>query len=118
MLLIWPVNLAAGLPIADLVCPSHKVESHFSSSSLARVKLARSENRGGNRDFILRYRLAGEQIQSGLLLSEGDQENFFLLMMQPPKRVVKEQLPGREYIFIVDVSGRCTVFRSTSPKHY
>ena len=99
------VNLAAGLPIADLACPSHKVESHFSSPSLAKVKLARSENRGGNRDFILRYRLAGEQIQSGLLLSEGDQENFFLLMMQPPKRVAKEQLPGREYIFIVDVSG-------------
>ena len=99
------VNLAAGLPIADLACPSHKVESHFSSPSLAKVKLARSENRGGNRDFILRFRLAGEQIQSGLLLSEGDQENFFLLMMQPPKRVAKEQLPGREYIFIVDVSG-------------
>ncbi len=99
------VNLAAGLPIADLACPSHKVESHFSSPSLAKVKLARSENRGGNRDFILRYRLAGEQIQSGLLLSEGDQENFFLLMMQPPRRVAKEQLPGREYIFIVDVSG-------------
>ena len=99
------VNLAAGLPIADLACPSHKVESHFSSPGLAKVKLARYENRGGNRDFILRFRLAGEQIQSGLLLSEGDQENFFLLMMQPPKRVVKEQLPGREYIFIVDVSG-------------
>ena len=99
------VNLAAGMPIEELACPSHKVESHFSSPILAKVKLARSEKRGGNRDFILRYRLAGGQIQSGLLLSEGEKENFFLLMMQPPKRVVKEQLPGREYIFIVDVSG-------------
>jgi len=26
-------------------------------------------------------------------------------MMQPPKRVAPEQIPGREYIFIVDVSG-------------
>lgn len=26
-------------------------------------------------------------------------------MMQPPKRVTREQIPGREYIFIVDVSG-------------
>jgi len=99
------VNLAAGMPIADLACPSHKVQTHFPSPTLAKVKLDRSENRGGNRDFILRYRLAGGQIQSGLLLSEGDKENFFLLMMQPPKRVVKEQVPGREYIFIVDVSG-------------
>ena len=99
------VDLAAGMPIADLVCPSHKVETIFPGPRLAKVKLDRSENRGGNRDFILRYRLAGGRIQSGLLLSEGDQENFFLLMMQPPKRVVPEQVPGREYIFIVDVSG-------------
>ena len=99
------VDLAAGMPIADLACPSHKVETIFPGPRLAKVKLDRSENRGGNRDFILRYRLAGGRIQSGLLLSEGDQENFFLLMMQPPKRVIPEQVPGREYIFVVDVSG-------------
>ena len=33
--------------------------------SKSKVKLDRSENRGGNRDFILRYRLAGGRIQSG-----------------------------------------------------
>ncbi len=99
------VNLAAGMPIAELTCPSHKVETRFPNPTLAKVTLDRSETRGGNRDFILRYRLAGRQIQSGLLLSEGEKENFFLLMMQPPQRVVKEQVPGREYIFIVDVSG-------------
>ncbi len=99
------VNLAAGMPIADLSCPSHKVETHFPNPTLAKVALDRSETRGGDRDFILRYRLAGGRIQSGLLLAEGEKENFFLLMMQPPKRVVQEQIPGREYIFIVDVSG-------------
>ena len=26
-------------------------------------------------------------------------------MLQPPKRVTLAQIPGREYIFIVDVSG-------------
>ena len=99
------VNLAASMPIAELTCPSHKVETRFPGPTLAKVTLDRSENRGGNRDFILRYRLAGGRIQSGLLLSEGDQENFFLLMMQPPKCVKVEQIPPREYIFIVDVSG-------------
>ena len=64
-----------------------------------------SENRGGNRDFILKYRLAGNKIQTGLLLSKGDNENFFLLMMQPPKKVMRNEIPPREYIFIVDVSG-------------
>ena len=39
---------------------------------------------GGNRDFILRYQLASQQVESGLLLYEGEKENFFLLMAQPP----------------------------------
>jgi len=69
------------------------------------MSLDRSEKHGGNRDFILKYRLSGDKIETGLLLFEGKDENFFLLMMQPPKKVVKSQIPPREYIFIVDVSG-------------
>ena len=37
--------------------------------------------------------------------TQGEKENFFVLMMQPPKRVTNANIPGREYIFIVDVSG-------------
>ncbi len=69
------------------------------------IKLEPSEKSGGNRDFILKYRLAGGKVQSGLLLYEGEKENFFLLMVQPPKQVKVNQIPPREYIFIVDVSG-------------
>ena len=59
----------------------------------------------GDRDYILRYRLAGGKIESGLLLYEGKEENFFLLMMQPPDRIAVEDIPPREYIFIIDISG-------------
>jgi len=99
------VNIVAGLPIKDLSCTSHKVAANFDGPSVATLRLDQSEASGGNRDYILRYRLDGDRIQSGLLLYEGERENFFLLMMQPPKRVTKTQIPGREYIFIVDVSG-------------
>jgi len=99
------VNLATGLPVRDLSSPSHQVKTIFNGPAQAQVKLDPSEKLGGNRDFILRYRLDGDKIQSGLLLYEGKEENFFLLMMQPPRRVAPEQIPGREYIFIVDVSG-------------
>ena len=98
-------HIAAGLSIKELHCPSHKVTSTFDGPSVATVRLDPSEAHGGNRDYILRYRLDGERIQSGLLLYQGEKENFFLLMMQPPKKVEKENIPGREYIFIVDVSG-------------
>jgi hypothetical protein len=49
--------------------------------------------------------LAGGKLQSGLLLLEGDKESFFLLMLQTPKWVNVRQIPPREYIFIVDLSG-------------
>ena len=65
---------------------------------------------GGDRDYILRYRLADKQIQSGLLLYEGEDENFFLLMAQPPAQVAAEAIPAREYIFIMDVSGSMNGF--------
>ena len=98
-------SLAAGLPIRDIESPSHKLAITYSGPAVATIRLDKSEELDGNRDYILRYRLDGDRIQSGLLLYEGERENFFLLMMQPPKRVMKEQIPGREYIFIVDVSG-------------
>ncbi len=99
------VSLSAGLPIGQVACSTHKIKTTFSGKSEARIELDKSEAYGGNRDYILRYRLDGDRIQSGLLLSEGKNENFFLLMMQPPKRVTNANIPGREYIFILDVSG-------------
>lgn len=98
-------NLNAGLPIQEILCSSHKVNVSYSSASCATVKLDAAEKSGGNRDYILRYRLAGGQIASGMLMYQGQDENFFLLMLQPPKRVTLEQIPPREYIFIVDISG-------------
>ena len=97
--------LAAGFPIADISSPSHKVNVSYSGPDRASVSLDASESAGGNRDFILRYRLDGGKIQSGMLLFEGADENYFLMMVQPPERVTNAAIPGREYIFIVDVSG-------------
>ncbi len=99
------LNLAAGLPIKDISCPSHKVNTDYNGPAIATIKLDRSEKRGGNKDFILKYRLTGKRIQTGLLLYEGEDENFFLAMVQPPKAVSDLQIPPREYVFIVDVSG-------------
>jgi Ca-activated chloride channel family protein len=99
------VNLAAGLPIQHAACPSHKVDILYDTPSRATIKLDPKEKSGRNRDFILKYQLAGGEVQSGLLLFEAEKEKFFLLLLQPPKRVNVNQTPPREYIFIVDVSG-------------
>ncbi|MBN1832022.1 MAG: VWA domain-containing protein [Deltaproteobacteria bacterium] len=104
------VDLSSGLPIQEISCPSHKVNFNYEGPAFSSIRLDPSETDGGNRDFILKYRLAGGQVETGLLLFDGEKENFFLLMMQPPKRVLEQQIPPREYIFIVDISGSMNGF--------
>ena len=73
------INLMAGLPIQEMTCSSHKVTIHYDGPSRASVHLDPSETIGGNRDFTLKYQLAGGKIETGLLLSRGENEKFFLL---------------------------------------
>ncbi|MBN2612035.1 MAG: VWA domain-containing protein [Bacteroidales bacterium] len=110
------LNLSMGMPIQKIVCNTHKVNTRYPQLSQAQVNLDKSEAAGGNRDFVLEYQLRGEQIESGLMLYEHEDENFFLLMVQPPKQIVKEEIPPREYIFIVDVSGSMCGFPLTVTK--
>ena len=53
---------------------------------------------GGNRDFVLRYRLADDRIETGVLLWEGPgagggREKFFAMMLEPPQRPAAAQIP-------------------------
>ena len=104
------VNLAAGLPLQDVTCRSHNVDVAYEGKDKAKITLKAGEPNGGNKDYILNYRLAGDRIDTGLLLFQGQNENFFLLMAQPPKRVNPQLIPPREYIFIMDVSGSMSGF--------
>jgi Ca-activated chloride channel homolog len=103
-------KISAGVPIQDLSCLSHQILPQWQSPTIAQLVSDDSQPFQGNRDFILRYRLAGEQITSGLLLYQGEDENFFLYMAQPPARVASADIPAREYIFVIDVSGSMNGF--------
>jgi Ca-activated chloride channel homolog len=102
------VSLAAGSPLRDVQCRSHAARVDYSGPNAARI--AMNDTNAANRDFILDYRLTGPEIQPGLLLASGAEENFFLLTIQPPARPAPAQMPAREYIFIVDVSGSMAGF--------
>ncbi len=98
------MELTSGVPIASLTSSSHEVAIKYSGKTSAQISL-KDEKTGGNKDFVLRYTLAGGKIETGLLLYPGQEENFFMLMLEPPARVNPEAVLPREYIFIVDVSG-------------
>jgi Ca-activated chloride channel family protein len=95
----------SGIPIKETSSPSHRVLVAYRGPKRAEIELLREAANGSNRDFILRYQLAGAGIESGLMLFEDAGENFFLAMIEPPQRVTPAHIPARDYVFIVDVSG-------------
>jgi Ca-activated chloride channel family protein len=99
------VELQSPVPLADIRSPSHKIELQQSTPSQARVSLGSDAGQSNNRDFILDYRLSGATFESGVLLSKGAEENFFLALIAPPAKVKSQMLVPREYIFVVDISG-------------
>ncbi len=106
------VNLSTGVPIAEVTSKTHAIRVNKSDASTAQITLANPDDYAGNRDFILKYRMAGDEVQSGLVLAGGHgngsasmEENFFMLTIQPPQRFETEDIPPREYIFVLDVSG-------------
>lgn len=99
------VKLSGGVPLQRIKCPSHQISVKQENETEAEITLANPKDYAGNRDFILEYELAGEEMGAGLMLYEGEEENFFLLTVQPPARYEPEDIPDREYIFVLDVSG-------------
>jgi len=99
------IKINSGIPIQDVTCTTHKIRVTHPDLYTASIILDKNESNGGNRDVILNYSLQGNKIESGVMLYEHGDENFFLMMVQPPKKVLQEDIPPREYIFIVDVSG-------------
>jgi len=97
--------ISTGVPFQELASPTHQMTVRTSGPGRAEIQIADAERLGGNRDFILRYRLAGQKIGAGLLLYQGRDENFFLLMAEPPQAVARDEIPPRDYVFVVDVSG-------------
>lgn len=100
------VTVSAGVPISNLASTSHKIKNAWNyDRTVATVELAGDNHITNNRDYILEYKLTGEEVSSGLMLYEGKDENFFMLMIQPPDHYIPKDIPPREYIFVLDVSG-------------
>ena len=99
------VNLSAAVPITELASSSHEISVQWDQNTKAAVSLADTSDYAGNRDFILDYKMTGQEISTGMMLNTSEDENFFMLMVQPPERFETEDIPPREYIFVLDVSG-------------
>ncbi len=99
------VDLDAGVEIEDLRS-THQIVTSATRPDSVQVSLA-SQASIPNRDFILEFRVAGEQIRSNVLTHRDPQsgEGYFTMMLYPPQ--VPDNLPRRamEMVFVLDCSG-------------
>ncbi|MBS0389478.1 MAG: trypsin, partial [Proteobacteria bacterium] len=104
------VTLNSPLPLHDVQCATHKILTRWNGAHSGTISLDEPRQSAGNRDFILRYRLADDAIVSGLTRFSAGGENYFMLQAEPPQRPGTAEIPAREYLFILDVSGSMSGF--------
>lgn len=103
------IKLDAGVPIDNLNSASHEVDAERPGMSQAHVRL-RNSAVIPNKDFILRYDVAGPNMTDALLTHRTDKGGFFTFILQPPERVTTEDVTPKELVFVLDTSGSMSGF--------
>jgi Ca-activated chloride channel family protein len=103
------VMLDAGVPLNDLSSKSHAVDILRPDQHRAEVRL-QNINEIPNKDFVLRYEVAGKKIEDALLIHRDGRGGFFQLILQPPQRVTAEDVTPKELVFVLDTSGSMSGF--------
>lgn len=97
------VNLNAGLAIANVTSATHALET--TGTGLHRDIKLRAGRVIDNRDFVLRYTLAGNAVQAGATTHTDARGGYFSLVVEPPKAPTGNQIASREIVFVLDTSG-------------
>lgn len=98
------VNLAAGVPVGDVESTSHKIFADRTGVDSYHVTLA-EQAVSPNKDFILKYKVAGPEMSDAILTHADKNGGYFTLILQPPDRPQEKALVPRQLIFVVDTSG-------------
>ncbi len=98
------IMLDAGVPIDSVNGKSHEVELERLNAHSAHVRLKNSATIP-NKDFVLRYDVAGKTIQDALLAHRSDKGGYFSMILQPPDRVTVTDVTPKELVFVLDTSG-------------
>jgi len=103
----------AGVPIQELRSTSHQIDVERTAMGFAKVKL-QNEGEIPNKDFVLKYDVAGEQISDAVLshwVPQGSADGgYFTLILQPPASVPESDVTSKELVFVLDTSGSMSGF--------
>src|SRR6267378_4157289 len=103
------LTLDAGVPIDGLSSKTHEVDVERPDDHRVHIRL-KDQATIPNKDFILRYDVAGKKIADALLTHSSDKGGFFTFILQPPLRVTAEDVTPKELVFVLDTSGSMSGF--------
>src|SRR5262249_10600319 len=98
------VRLDAGVPLESVASKSHEIESAMLSAASYNVKL-KNQTTIPNKDFVLRFDVAGKKIEDALLTHRDEKGGYFTLILQPPDTFRPQDVTPKEIVFVLDTSG-------------
>jgi Ca-activated chloride channel family protein len=112
------LDVNAGVAIEEVECRTHKIElrglggpSEPLGTTTRKIngqsfvaKLAAGDTIP-NKDFVLRFRVAGKTMKSGMVTHEDHRGGFFTMMLYPPAAVEALERAPLELVFVLDCSG-------------
>ena len=98
------VDIDAGVEIEEIASPSHAIKNSKSTPQKAHIRLSELDTIP-NKDFVLRYKVAGKRIKSALVTHTDERGGFFTLMLYPPDDLRHLKRAPMEMVFVLDCSG-------------
>ena len=98
------IDIDAGVRIEEIACPSHAIKNSKEGPETVHVQLSPLDNIP-NKDFVLRYKVAGKTVKSALVTHQDERGGFFTLMLYPPDDLRHVKRAPMEMVFVLDCSG-------------
>ncbi len=98
------VKIDAGVPLVGFHSKTHEIEALQPDTGKAIVRL-KDQATIPNKDFVLKYDVAGSQIADAFLIHRDGRGGFFTFILQPPQRVTVPDVMPKELVFVLDTSG-------------
>lgn len=97
-------TLNAGIPVQSIKSELHEIDVQRDGADRAVVSL-RNKDEIPNKDFVLSYTVAGDEVRSGILSHKDGKNGYVTVIMVPPRRVTPDKISPKEMIFVIDCSG-------------
>lgn len=98
------VEVDPGTTVEEIRCASHQIVTRQQGRQRTVVSLRHLDS-VPNKDFVLRYRVAGRKLKPALITHRDERGGYFALMLHPPAELTRLERAPVEFVFVLDCSG-------------